>query len=64
MKHFMFAARAGYDCLKKVGDGYRRGDVTKDDYAKTLRAYQQIQDDMKSEDRTKAARWVLVHSIR
>ena len=37
MKHFMFAARAGYDCLKKVGDGYRRGDVTKDDYAKTLR---------------------------
>jgi len=55
MKHFMIAARCGYeDSLKKVGKGYKHGLVTKDDYAKTLRAYQNISNDMKSEQRTKA----------
>ena len=31
------------------------GTVTKDEYANTLRAYQNMQDEMKSEDRDKAA---------
>jgi len=55
MKHYMIVARAGYDeSLKKVGKGYKEGHVTKDDYAKTLR-YQASVDEMKSEQRTKAA---------
>ena len=56
MKHFMIAARAGFDdSLKAVGLGYKRGDVSKDEYAQTLRAYKDSQDEMKSEQRTKAA---------
>ena len=54
-KHFVIAARAGYDeSLKKVGKAYKEGHVTKDDYAKTLRAYQVSVDEMKSYQRTKA----------
>ena len=56
MKHFMIAAKAGFDLsLKEVGEGYKRGHVTKDEYAQTLRAYKASQDEMKSEQRTKAA---------
>jgi len=55
MKHFIIAARSGLDVsLKKVGLGYKRGYVTKDDYASTLRAYQASWDEMKSEQRIKA----------
>ena len=53
MKHYMISAKAGYDkSLKKVGEGYKAGYVTKHDYAKTLRAYQLSMDEMKSEQRT------------
>lgn len=39
MKHFIIAAKSGHDkSLKKVGEGYKDGHVTKDDYTKTLRA--------------------------
>ena len=52
MKHFIIAARAGYDnALKKVGEGYKDEHVTKDEYASTLRAHQCIRDEMKSEQR-------------
>ena len=52
MKHHMIAAKAGVDLsLKKVGEGYRAGHLTKDEY----RAYQASVDAMKSEQRTKAA---------
>ena len=55
-KHFMIAARGGNnDSLKKVGEGYKAGYVPKDEYASTLRAYQVSVDEMKSEQRTKAA---------
>jgi len=55
MKHYMIAASAGSDVsLKEVGDGYKRGHVTKDDYARTLRAHKKTQDEMKSEQRAKA----------
>jgi len=54
-KHYMVAARSGLDdSLKKVGEGYKAGRVTKDEYAKTLRAYQASVNEMKSEQRTKA----------
>lgn len=55
MKHFMIAARDGYDSsLKQVGEGYKAGHVTKEDYTNTLREYQRIRDEMKSEQRTEA----------
>jgi len=55
-KHFMIAARCGYeDSLKEVGNGYKAGHITKDDYANTLRAYQVSMDEMKSEQRDIAA---------
>ena len=56
-KHFMIAARAGFEeSLKVIGQGYKHGLVTKDEYASTLRAYQVSVNEMKSEERTKAAK--------
>ena len=37
------------------GEGYKAGHVSKEDYAKTLRAYQQTRDEMKSAQRAKVA---------
>ena len=55
-KHFMIAARSGYDAsLKKVGEGYKAGHVTKDDYASALRAYQIYVNDIRSTQRDEAA---------
>ena len=55
MKHFMLAARSGFDvALKEVGEGYKAGHVTKDEYASTLRAFKDATDEMKSEQRTRA----------
>ena len=54
--HFLISARSGVgDALKKVGQGYKAGHVTKDEYASALRAHQLSLDEMKSEQRTKAA---------
>jgi len=56
MKHYMIGARGGFEeCLKKVGEGYRAGHVTKDEYASTLRAHQSIKNEMKSKQRVIAA---------
>ena len=53
-KHFILSARAGdEDSLDNVKDGFMCGMITKDEYANTLRAYQQIHDEMKSDDRDK-----------
>ena len=55
MKHFMIAAKAGYnDSLKYVTEGYEEGLVTKDEYAITLRAHKDSLDEIKSVQRTKA----------
>ena len=52
MKHYIVAARAGCDLsLKSVGEGYKAGHVTKDDYATTLRTHRHIRDEMKSKQR-------------
>ena len=57
MKHYVIAARCGVDkSLKLVGEGYKAGYVTKDEYASTLRAYQHSCDEMKSEQREEAAK--------
>ena len=56
MKHYIIGARGGFEeCLKKVGEGYKAGHVTKDEYATTLRAYQSIKNEMKSKQRVIAA---------
>ena len=55
MKHYMIAARNGNDeSLKRIGGGYKAGVVTKDEYAATLRAYQNTLHEMKSGQRAKA----------
>ena len=54
-KHFALAARAGdKDSLDKVKKGFMTGFITKDEYANTLREYQQRHDEIKSDDRDKA----------
>ena len=57
MKHLMISASAGLkESLDAVKKGYRymNGYVTKDQYANTLREYQNSQDEMKSDTRDKA----------
>ena len=65
MKHFILAAKAGFkkslDCVKQ---GYMKGDVTKDEYANTLRAYQQQHDEMKSDDRDRAPAHIINGVLR
>ena len=54
-KHFILAARAGFKLsLDELKEGFMDGHVTKEEYANTLRAYQQLHDEMKSDDRDKA----------
>ena len=55
LKHFILAAKAGFKMsLDEVKEGFMKGFITKDEYANTLRAYQQRHDEMKSDDRDKA----------
>jgi len=56
MHHAMYAARCGYaDSLKGVRLAYKDGDVTKEEYAATLRAYKESYDEMESVHRHRAA---------
>ena len=56
MKHYIISAKAGNKkSLDIFKGGFMNGFVTKDEYANTLRAYQKIQNEMKSDMRTKAA---------
>jgi hypothetical protein len=55
-KHWMISANDGCDLsMKEVQEGYKSGFVTKDDHAKTTRAYGNSIDEMKSDDRDRAA---------
>jgi len=55
MKHSILAAKAGdKESLHNVKVGFTKEYVTKDEYANTLHAYQQRQDEMKSDERDKA----------
>jgi len=56
MKHFILAARAGFEpSLGIVKGGFKGGMVTKEEFANTLRAYHERQKEMKSEMRDRAA---------
>jgi TPR repeat protein len=55
-KHWMISANGGCDLsMKEVQEGYKSGFVTKDDHAKTTRAYGNSIDEMKSDDRDRSA---------
>jgi len=64
MKHFIIAANSGDDeSLKEVGKGFRAGHVTKEKYARTLRSYQDSQNEMKNEEREEASVWNRLGSL-
>lgn len=55
-KHFLIGARAGHKgCLEYVKMGYEKGIITKNGYEKALRSYHKRQNEMKSDERDKAA---------
>ena len=56
MRHFMIAAKCGYkDSLHNIKEGFKDGHVTKQDLEKTLRVYQAVYEETKSEQRDRAA---------
>ena len=56
IKHYMISAGGGYnDSVKSIQLLYKAGHATKDDYTKALRAYQKYLDEIRSEQRDKAA---------
>jgi len=55
IKHWIIAARVGCkDSLAMIKKGYMNREITKDEYASTLRAHQKANDAAKSEARDKA----------
>jgi hypothetical protein len=55
-KHWMISANSGCDfSMKDIQEGHKSGFVTKDDYAKTIRAHGNSIDAMKSDDRDRYA---------
>ena len=56
LKHYMIAARGGEsDSLEATHALFKDGQATKDDYTKALRLYQAYLDEVKSDQRDKAA---------
>jgi len=56
LKHYMIAVIGGdVDALKNIKRLYMGGHATKDDYTKALRSYQECLDEIRSEQRDKAA---------
>lgn len=55
-KHFMIAVRdGGSNSLGAIKMMYRKGDATKNEYTKALESYQVYLDEIKSDQRNKAA---------
>eukprot|EP00956_Cyclotella_meneghiniana_P032437 scaffold89254_cov22-Cyclotella_meneghiniana.AAC.1 len=55
VRHFIIAAKCGDDeSLELVKKGYMKGNVTKEDFEKTLRGYKAYVDEIKSEQRDRA----------
>ena len=56
LKHWMIASSLGYkESLKAIQELYMDGHATKDDYSKALQAYQRYLNEVKSDQRDKAA---------
>jgi len=61
LKHFVLAAKAGYEeSLDVVKLGFAKGVVTKDEYTNILLAYHERHEEMKSEERDKAAAALII----
>ena len=57
MKHFTIAANLGNDfSIQKLKEAYKAGDVSKEDYAATLRAHHAAVAETKSEQREEATK--------
>jgi hypothetical protein len=55
-RHFIIAAKVGdVDAMDHVRSGYKEGFVTKEEFEETLRSFQKSCDEMKSEQRERAA---------
>ena len=64
-KHLILTASAGFkESLDVVKHGFMAGHITKEEYANTLQAYQQSQDETKSDARDKAASNIGVTALR
>jgi len=64
-KHMIISARAGVkESLNMVKKGFMKGLVSKDEYTDILRAHQTRQDEMKSDERDKAAEFVAEFQLR
>ena len=56
LKHYMIAVRGGYsNAVKEAQELFKRGFATKDDYLKALQSYQEYLNEIKSDQRDKAA---------
>ena len=56
LKHYIIAVKSGSsESLEQIKEGYSKGHVTKDDYMRALRAYQEYLGEIKSRQRDKAA---------
>jgi len=56
VKHYMLAAGGGFDqAMAKIKEAFLKGFITKDELRKTLQAYKDYQNDVKSDARDKAA---------
>ena len=56
LKHWMITARDGVSAsLEDIKRMYKEGHATKEDYATSLRAYQEYLDEIKSDQRDEAA---------
>ena len=55
LKHWMISVGGDNDSVKNIQDLYKHGHATKDDYTKALLAYQAYLEEIRSEQRVKAA---------
>ena len=55
LKHFMIAVRGGDDSVKAIQRMYMNGHATKDQYANALQLHQVYLNEIKSDQRDKAA---------
>ena len=62
VKHFIIAANLGFDkSIQALKDHYKNGDVSKDDFAATLRAHHAAVNATKSPQREEAAKYYAKH---
>ena len=62
VKHWVMSAGAGYDdSVTAIRQAFLKGNATKDDFEKALRSNKEAKDEMKSNQREKAAAFLRIH---